>query len=898
MNKTLKKTLSIILTILMIVTTVPFAFAAGDGVPLTIDVTDKTFVVIGGDYGYYDEDGYILTGTASGNIEVDEACNLTLNNVTASRLDMSAPDDSVVNIAFEGSNEVAGSVELYKEHLVFEGSDDATFKASYLYNGGNSDSTVTLNGGNMVLEAVDERYYTISCGNFIINGGTVTASNDSNFVILSPVKLNSGTLNVIGTSAYDEAINDEITMKKGAMLTVSSETEMLAIYGKILLADDAAETDYFFVRYDTESEFVPVYDIEAALEGKTYAEIKIDTHEHTLDNKGNCDECSYSCPHENITDYTCTLCGKYMYAITHQPTDAEPYVELNDDTDASYQWYSVEGDRAEITDKNAFGDWQSIGAPFNNSVYEDGKWITDTYNDLLQYYFIIELEAGDTINFEFASEVEAILFEINGEFDSAFAVDGTEYSITVEESGAYWLATLPVDYVRAYTGSRTYTAIDGETAAAFTPTALGNYACEVTFADGTKEMSDIFEVTKLHDCEFSGEWKYDGLKHWKECECSLTSEVATHSFTDGKCVCGVERADYTDFDAAVEELRALLAREDLLDGPKQGYTSGLNGVLNDVLNGVGYNRIEKEQMAVNNGTQTLNGYIAAIKAGIENGSMIKADFTYMTALFAEINELIGSDSGKIIPSQRGLYTGTLAYYNGCSNSPTFTQQNYNSNISYEKYLEALLAGLKDSSMLVADYTEIDEAIKAIDEALENATINDEMTAELEDIKADLEALKADANTSTADLANSGLLARAEAITETMNNCANGVHAFTKYEETEAPKCGVAGKEVAECDNGCGKTDEKEISALTHKDDNGDYLCDNDCGHKFEKPVDPTPDTPDEPTDEPTDDNCDHLCHKDGILGFFWKIISFLQRLFGIQQYCDCGVLHYDAPVFG
>ncbi len=62
----------------------------------------------------------------------------------------------------------------------------------------------------------------------------------------------------------------------------------------------------------------------------------------------------------------------------------------------------------------------------------------------------------------------------------------------------------------------------------------------------------------------------------------------------------------------------------------------------------------------------------------------------------------------------------------------------------------------------------------------------------------------------------------------------------------------------------------------------------------EIPVDPTPDVP----DEPTDTDCDHLCHKDGILGFFWKIISFFQRLFGIEQYCDCGVLHYDAPVFG
>ena len=54
------------------------------------------------------------------------------------------------------------------------------------------------------------------------------------------------------------------------------------------------------------------------------------------------------------------------------------------------------------------------------------------------------------------------------------------------------------------------------------------------------------------------------------------------------------------------------------------------------------------------------------------------------------------------------------------------------------------------------------------------------------------------------------------------------HSFTKYEETEAPKCGVAGKKVANCDNGCGATDEREIAALEHVfgeyTSNGDATC--------------------------------------------------------------------------
>lgn len=212
------------------------------------------------------------------------------------------------------------------------------------------------------------------------------------------------------------------------------------------------------------------------------------------------------------------------------------------------------------------------------------------------------------------------------------------------------------------------------------------------------------------------------------------------------------------------------------------------------------------------------------------------------------------------------------------------------------------------------------------------------------------------------------------------------HSFNNYEEVEAPKCGVAGKEVSYCDNGCGATDEKEIPALTHEpldavaenevnatckadgsydlvvycDLCGEELssehviteklphtpsgwwamtetehykhCVNDscseeiegtravhtytwkvtteatattdgmetgtcvCGYEITRVIPATGETPDpEPgtPDEPTDDTCDHLCHSNSaFVQFFWKIIRFLQTLFGIQQYCDCGVAHW------
>ena len=47
------------------------------------------------------------------------------------------------------------------------------------------------------------------------------------------------------------------------------------------------------------------------------------------------------------------------------------------------------------------------------------------------------------------------------------------------------------------------------------------------------------------------------------------------------------------------------------------------------------------------------------------------------------------------------------------------------------------------------------------------------------------------------------------------------------------------------------------------------------------------------------DDCEHFCHSENtLIQFFWKIINFFCQLLGIEQICDCGTAHYDAPFFG
>ncbi len=65
--------------------------------------------------------------------------------------------------------------------------------------------------------------------------------------------------------------------------------------------------------------------------------------------------------------------------------------------------------------------------------------------------------------------------------------------------------------------------------------------------------------------------------------------------------------------------------------------------------------------------------------------------------------------------------------------------------------------------------------------------------------------------------------------------------------------------------------EHEIIPASHKNENGDGICD-ECGEMI---VD-----------------CSHICHKTGFLGFFAKIAVFFWRLFGTNPVCECGAAHY------
>lgn len=95
------------------------------------------------------------------------------------------------------------------------------------------------------------------------------------------------------------------------------------------------------------------------------------------------------------------------------------------------------------------------------------------------------------------------------------------------------------------------------------------------------------------------------------------------------------------------------------------------------------------------------------------------------------------------------------------------------------------------------------------------------------------------------------------------------HDMSKFVTTKAPTCTEDGISTSTCSR-CDYCKTKELSPKGHNFEGG--VC-TACGAE-------------------KDESCSCNCHKGGISGFFFKIILFLQRIFGINKICSCGAAHY------
>lgn len=310
----MKKLLSLALAVMLLAGTVVVAFAEADGTPLTLDVsTLSKYIYLGPEKDYYDEDGYVLTGVkedAGVSLYVDS--NLTFSDLKI--LDLDTRDDAKnISITIDGKNEIIDRIHFRDENFVFNAADeDATLIIPDL-NAYGGDSKIVWNGGNLVMEfETDGNRPTLDCGLFTQNSGHVTISNNYYYPVGGDITLNGGRMDVICTALNREAIDGDVVMNTGALLTAEAPKGVFYHMSTFSKAEGLGADYSFFVRFDTDSEFTPVADVKKAMKGKTYAELKVDYHKHQLEN--NTCICGFTCLHTDFENGLCTGCGYGLVA--------------------------------------------------------------------------------------------------------------------------------------------------------------------------------------------------------------------------------------------------------------------------------------------------------------------------------------------------------------------------------------------------------------------------------------------------------------------------------------------------------------------------------------------------------------------------------------------------------
>ena len=456
------------------------------------------------------------------------------------------------------------------------------------------------------------------------------------------------------------------------------------------------------------------------------------------------------------------------------------------------------------------------------------------------------------------------------------------------------------EWLEIYDSDEAYKFIAGEeeTVTLYIEAAL-YYATEIEAAiqdclagnhSGNGEYCDICGAA-LHICDFSGEWKYDSEKHWKECSCGVSNTASAHTYIDGACECGykcphewvgvafakptrteegyytytcsvckstktepVERAsNYAEFKELLEKVKGYLD-ENLTDSMMQE----VNNVINFFELDENHGFIKGEENNVSQMIRQISGFVEVVEEGIADGTAVKVNGK------AIVNKMLDEWGEKI--KAEGLVD---AYIEFVDNNKA-TEEAIAEDDEIQKFAESLEGSVAENADNIKQLEGMVSEFLACFENCLNGAHN------VREYKV-IEAAKCGENA----VEEGACWFCGEIVTREAEDTAL-THSFTKYEVTEEAKCGVAGKEVAYCDHGCGETDEKAIDALTHKDADGDYKCDNGCGHEFEKPA----------PEEPTDRTCDHLCHKGGFMGFIWKIVQFFWKLFKANPTCECGAAHY------
>ncbi|MBQ7118293.1 MAG: leucine-rich repeat domain-containing protein [Clostridia bacterium] len=116
------------------------------------------------------------------------------------------------------------------------------------------------------------------------------------------------------------------------------------------------------------------------------------------------------------------------------------------------------------------------------------------------------------------------------------------------------------------------------------------------------------------------------------------------------------------------------------------------------------------------------------------------------------------------------------------------------------------------------------------------------------------------------------------VTETITDEGSKTGHNYELEDVYKPNCNTDGYGIYICTN-CEDSyyDYDNYKATSHKDENGDGICD-ECTEDVDE--------------ESKNEKCSCLCHSSGVMKIIYKIIRFFWKIFKINKTCSCGIAHY------
>lgn len=290
-----------------------------------------------------------------------------------------------------------------------------------------------------------------------------------------------------------------------------------------------------------------------------------------------------------------------------------------------------------------------------------------------------------------------------------------------------------------------------------------------TEADGSGETYQPGEIAIFYDyMTLYAQWKECTDHDWENGKCNDCGKECAHescdavitsrpessdgiTWTDGKktYTCGdcgyeytedVERADYSEYIKAALEFAKLVATEGLTDAAKANIAIEYNN-----LGELQQNLVVDEQKIVDDYTDKLNALIEKIKAGIADGSYLKADYTELDAAIKELEKVLDENKALITKDAETALEEAIE-------KAKSTDKDLTKSAEDKEILDAAVEAAKNAATLDdGDYKADTSEAEALIAEIETNGIKDEaLKAEFEEIKADVEKIKADENASKAE----------------------------------------------------------------------------------------------------------------------------------------------------